>query len=723
VAPPERIALGPLPDRDIASLVCDTLGVESLPSPIIDLLREKAEGHPFFSKELAYYLRNEGLIVTETSAESGGKPHGRLADGADLSTIAFPETVQVVVTSRIDRLDPAQQLILKVASVVGRDFRASVLEGVLPAEAQPPHLEAELKRMAESELISLQASESDPVYGFTHGIIQEVAYSLLLFAQRRELHAAVAAWYEQSSEAEIEQYIPLLAHHWTMAEDSGRAVHYLGLAGQQALASFANEEAIDAFKQALELADASEASIDPLTHARWELQMGEAQVHWSRYGDGRRHLERGLELLDHPVPDSTSNLGRAGTVTTALARQCLIRLVPPRSLVEDPDERAKLLLASRSYTRLVEAAFLEGEQWLALYSSFHALNLAERTSPSSELAEAYMPIGVIYATIPLRTTAERYLSRALDTARAVDTPGALGYVLLGNATYWVGKADWDAAQAMGDELVELGRRLGIRKRVGDGLQISTIIAFSRNRFEQCVEVADALLASAGQSHDPRLMAAGHFARAHGDAHLGRLESAEEHLSKIPQLLGGQSETVDRSLEMEYFALQGLVLFHLDNPAAAYESAVNALERQAGGTLDLGYVLPGYAVTAEVFLRLWDVGFSDADLPAVARRAVTALKKFARICPIAGADAALAQGMLAELSGKTRRAVRHLRTAIDIGEQLDMPLKVGQAHLRLAGIASLDAAERDGHSAVARELFESVGAPNAVTRAAARNEES
>ena len=50
---------------DVEALVCQRLGVKSVPPMIGRLIREKSEGHPFFAEELAYALRDSGILVIE----------------------------------------------------------------------------------------------------------------------------------------------------------------------------------------------------------------------------------------------------------------------------------------------------------------------------------------------------------------------------------------------------------------------------------------------------------------------------------------------------------------------------------------------------------------------------------------------------------------------------------------------------------------------------------
>lgn len=714
---PRALSLGPLAPAAISSLVQKTLGIEDLPDEVTDLLLDKAEGHPLLSKELAYYLRNEGLLVIIPPAGPGRLPRGRLAPGANLTEVVFPDSVQVLVTSRIDKLDAGQQLMLKVASVIGRVFSADALRDVLPVQSVSASFAVDLKSMEDADLIAIDLPAPNATYKFKHTIIQEVAYGLLLFAQRRKLHADVAQWYERNHSEELERYSAVLAHHWTLAEDLPRAVHYQALAGEQALRNFANEEAITFFGRALEMSSNAEPGVDPGLRARWELHMGEAHVHWSRYLEGRRHLEQGLALLGHPVPKATSKARKAWHLARAVGRQWRHRLV--RFGRRPPEQREELLLASRAYTRLVESAFLSGDQWLALYSSFHALNLAEDTGPSPELAEAYGPVGVIYGAIPWRAAAGRYLDRAVGTARAVESPSALGYTLLAYSTYAVGNADWGRAAAMSSELAELGRRVGARKRLNDGLQLSTCVSYSRGRFEECIAAADELLASAGRSRDPRFSAYAYFAKAYGSMYLGRLDESLALLARIPDLLGAESVTTDRQLELMYYALLAAVNFRIGRPDEALAAARAARERQAGAPLDLGYSLPGYALAAEVLLSLWESGHADADLPEKARQACHSAKRFARLYLAGRPYALLWQGSYAWLAGKQARAVRCWRAAVASAEELDMPYVAGRAHLELARRLGEDSPDRDEHARLAAKIFAELGTPYeqaAVTRA-------
>ena len=50
---------------------------------------------------------------------------------------SVPDGLSALLTSKVDRLSLEQQIILKVASVIGQNFSVEMLEQILSDEAQP----------------------------------------------------------------------------------------------------------------------------------------------------------------------------------------------------------------------------------------------------------------------------------------------------------------------------------------------------------------------------------------------------------------------------------------------------------------------------------------------------------------------------------------------------------------------------------------------------------
>lgn len=243
----QHIELQPLSLDDTYNLVCQRLGIARAPESVAKLIHTKAQGNPLFIEELAYSLRDTEKIVIRDGVCWVAPEAGNLQE------LSLPDTAHGVITSRLDRLSLEQQLTLKVASVIGYTFQFQVLHDVYPVEEQRERLEHNLQMLERLQLIQMDESDSDLSYRFKNAIIYDVVYQLMPFAQRRQLHRAVAEWYETTYADQVEELAPTLALHFDRADDE-RAMGYYTLAGNEAYRIYANAEAISHFKRTLDLA-------------------------------------------------------------------------------------------------------------------------------------------------------------------------------------------------------------------------------------------------------------------------------------------------------------------------------------------------------------------------------------------------------------------------------------------------------------------------------------
>ncbi|MBC8163573.1 MAG: AAA family ATPase [Roseiflexaceae bacterium] len=242
-----RIPLAALPFDECLALVCQSLGVRAIPEPVAALLREKAQGNPFFSEELVHTLRDAGFLrIADGTCELACRPE-------QLHQLAFSDSVHGVISSRIDRLAPLEQLTIKVASVIGRSFALDLLREIYPIRPGASQLEQHLSILEQLEHMRVDTPAPDLSYIFRHVITQEVAYNSMLFAQRRSLHRAVAEWFERTHADDLVPYYPLLAHHWGRADARQQALFYLDQAHDQAVRDGATQEALQFLDQARQL--------------------------------------------------------------------------------------------------------------------------------------------------------------------------------------------------------------------------------------------------------------------------------------------------------------------------------------------------------------------------------------------------------------------------------------------------------------------------------------
>ncbi len=428
---------------------------------------ERAEGNPLFTEELVYSLRDRGLISIE-----GGVC--RLA--AELTTfqsLSLPDSAQGVVTSRIDILEPRQQLTLKVASVMGRRFDPKILAAVHPIADDRRQIAAHLAALANLDLIQPTLDEADSGYRFKHSVTQEAAYELLPFAQRRELHRSVAVWHEEHRR-EDDSVFALLAHHWTQAEVPVKALEYLEKAGRQAERSYAYEEVARFFEKALAL-DAQtpdSGDFDRRTiklpggsvitpriarRARWERMLGMSKANLGRLEEGATHLEKVLQLLGSPLP--ASDRGWQLALLKEIGRQLLHRLRPARNNRFHADASECLVEVARSYARLGSYYYVSARRLPFIHALLAALNAAELAEVSPELAMAYADAGTAAGVVAFHPAARVYTRLAFESAASVDQLATSARVISRTSIYRFAIGDW-SCEADLERSIEMSDRLG-----------------------------------------------------------------------------------------------------------------------------------------------------------------------------------------------------------------------------------------------------------------------
>jgi predicted ATPase/class 3 adenylate cyclase len=208
------IRLGPLEASSSTAIICSCLKVDRVADDLGRHLHERTAGNPFFLEELCHAMREEGLL-----REDGGT----MTLTRSVEALQLPDTVQAVLRSRLDRVDPEAREILRLASVIGREFARDILERALrDASALPSALEA-LKSLG---LIQQIRVLPQPAYRFKHALTQEAAYESLVQHQRKKLHGLVGEVLEEVHADCAAEQPHVLAHHFSIAERWDAAVRY-----------------------------------------------------------------------------------------------------------------------------------------------------------------------------------------------------------------------------------------------------------------------------------------------------------------------------------------------------------------------------------------------------------------------------------------------------------------------------------------------------------------
>lgn len=225
-------------ERLIAAKVEQLFGEGTVAPPaLVELVTTRSQGNPFYAEELLNYVRGQGVDPEDEHALRG---------------LLVPDSLHTLILSRIDTLSEAPRRTLKVASVLGRSFRAPALPGVYPELGTLDDVRAQLGTLRALDLVTLDR-EPEEAYLFRHVVTQEVTYDSLPFAIRAMLHERAGTYIEETEGEAIEHQLDLLAHHFWHSDNDEKKREYLVRAGEAAQARYANAAAIEYYERATPL--------------------------------------------------------------------------------------------------------------------------------------------------------------------------------------------------------------------------------------------------------------------------------------------------------------------------------------------------------------------------------------------------------------------------------------------------------------------------------------
>ncbi|MEW6268520.1 MAG: AAA family ATPase, partial [Thermodesulfobacteriota bacterium] len=239
----QRVAVQPLSEGEMAAITRTLLGTADMPLELRSLIARKAEGNPFFVEEVTRSLVEDGSLRAE---------NGRVVLTRSLAEISIPDTVQDVLTARIDRLADEARHAIQVASVIGREFALRLLERITDAGEQ---VRAQLDELRSVELIYEKEVHPELAYMFKHALTHDVAYRSVVSERRKALHRTIGLAIEELYADRLEEHYETLAHHFARAEEWERALAYHERAVDKAAERHATHAVVQHCQEALAIAE------------------------------------------------------------------------------------------------------------------------------------------------------------------------------------------------------------------------------------------------------------------------------------------------------------------------------------------------------------------------------------------------------------------------------------------------------------------------------------
>ncbi len=655
------------PDQSL-SLLRSLLAAADLPEALRGEILARAAGVPFYLEEILRMLIDRGIL----QREDGG---WNVAAPVDVAALGVPDSLEGLLLARFDRLEEAQRKILQAASVIGHRFGLRLLEALLSGEGDAA-IAAALEELVAREFILPAASHPEPEYTFRHVLMSEAIYSTLLKKERSRLHGLVGEAIERLYPQRLDEFVELLARHFSWSPQHERALHYLLLAGEKAAAGFINEQARQHFQLAFDLL--SHTAHTPEQASRIHAGLGDLQTLAGEYPAAFLHYQTALQIrLDAQA---------AGSSAKNHAQEC-----------------------SALQRKLAKTLERQGEYEKALVrlSQAQASLAAEAQPPPVEQANILNDKAWIAYRMGNFAEAEGLLNQALaqvEHSGAYDTVASI-YNRLGGITY--NQGDWNRTADY------LRKSIAIRESIGDVVGLATsfnnlgLLGIEMGNFDDALE-------NLSRSYELKTR----LGQAEGISmclsNLGWLRTQRGELDEAAACL---SQALELARQIGYASLEGEILrtsgeMHLAaqdwDKAATVLSQASRLLAQMGANDQL---VDTYRLLGEAALgagRLAETQDYAAKVQALTSNLGSSTQE---LSTVQRGEYWRFRGMLAAHLGDWETAERYLKESEKIFQALGSRLYQGRAAYQLGALAE---AQGDRRAAQLRyreaaRLFRSVGA--------------
>jgi predicted ATPase/class 3 adenylate cyclase len=233
-------------------------------SDLAALLQRIANGNPFYVEQMLAYFKENNLLQTPTQENPIWQLQSSRFKSDDLKILAG-ESIQAILTARIDRLSDRVKETVKAAAVIGREFELPILSEVMLSQQNTHALERNKKsknapfteQLALREYVKnaekgqIWRTIDEVRYIFRHTLLREAVYEMQLKNRVRSLHGLIAKAIQKVYKDALDERFIDLAFHYEQAEEKQNALFFLRKASGQARLRFQNQAALDFYDRQL----------------------------------------------------------------------------------------------------------------------------------------------------------------------------------------------------------------------------------------------------------------------------------------------------------------------------------------------------------------------------------------------------------------------------------------------------------------------------------------
>lgn len=459
-----QVLLDVLPQAEQKQLLAALLDGAVVPDEWGARILTRTGGNPFFLEEAVRYLQEMDAL----KAVDGGWVLVKQAALAEL-----PETVESLIRSRLQRIQPQHQPTVERAAVVGESFERAVLAESAD-EAAKDVLDPALDELMEQTLIDQTGWDwPDTAYVFHHGLIHQTVYAGLFADVRRKLHRLIASVLVKLY-GDSEEWLDKIAEHYYRSDDRAQAVIHCLRAGEYTQNRYTGTallwydralERLAGFAAETATADEQERRVTAQQIAAWQVvalrSRADLQNRFGKNGAALGDYEQALELVQREGDSVTAQADlhvRIGRTFDTLGQFDQVQAALDRGLAVLAGHECPEMGKLRVWTGLVH--FRQGRLAEGLAACENGIALLNRFDAPADLAQAHNLLGLLHRHLGHREQALAAYSRSLTFYREVEDLLGQTRVRNNRGGLYQDMGRWDEALVDFETGTELAERTG-----------------------------------------------------------------------------------------------------------------------------------------------------------------------------------------------------------------------------------------------------------------------
>ncbi|MEO1257931.1 MAG: tetratricopeptide repeat protein [Bacteroidota bacterium] len=423
----------------------------------IELLNKATNGNPFYAEQIIEYFLESGQLEQRDGLWTVKDENVRISD-----------SIQAILTARIDRLSEMVKETVKAAAVIGREFELPVLNEIMKTSAtftpRDGNGQTVLKEQVKTaERAQIWQAVNELRYIFRHALLREAVYDMQLKTRLRKLHRSIAEAIENLYKGGLEEHYVDLVFHYEQAEVTPKLKYYLLKAADYAKEYYQNQQAVRYYDRLLKLLESDSGKEPKKNKQRADILLKKGNIlELTGEWEEAEKLYRDALALARRTEDS----GLLGSANNQLGYLLMLK-----GNYEEADSFLETAAAffgslhdnrgtSKVYGNLGTLYFRQGKYEDAKLYFIRSIQLAQLYKHTSSNAQIVATLGLTYMNLGKYDDGIRWQQSQLDLCKKVNDRQGMATLYVNMGIVYFEKGDMDNALNCYEQGLELSEELG-----------------------------------------------------------------------------------------------------------------------------------------------------------------------------------------------------------------------------------------------------------------------